>query len=303
MLRQLMHRGFPWVMALALAHVHFCIGIAQEKATESEKTPGTWRLPEGVSYEHVVRQEPRPLHIHVLKIDTQAPGLSFAVVPGDDPDADGPAEVALAHPRDLAKKVDAIAAINTAAWAMLTDPITNKKPGYIVGGAADISGWVAHADRLVSPPQAGYWSVWMDASNRLRLGMIASKDELVEKGIQAKWAVSGFRGILQDGQVLVEASQVRHPRTAVGLSKDGNLFVWLVVDGRQQGYSEGVSEEELAKLLIESGCSDGINLDGGGSSSMWIRNEKDELSVANSPSEKSGVRPVPVILSLTREVK
>ncbi|MFM9065362.1 MAG: phosphodiester glycosidase family protein, partial [Pirellula sp.] len=243
------------------------------------------------------------LHIHVLKIDTRVSGLSFAVVPGDDPDGDGPAEVALAHPRDLAKKVDAIAAINTAAWAMLTDPKTNKKPGYIVGGSADISGWVADADRLVSPPQAGYWSVWMDASSRLHLGMIASKDELLEKGIQAKWAVSGFRGILKDGQVLVDASQVRHPRTAVGLSKDGNQFVWLVVDGRQQGYSEGVSEEELAKLLIESGCSDGINLDGGGSSSMWIRNEKEELSVANSPSEKSGVRPVPVILSLVREVK
>jgi exopolysaccharide biosynthesis protein len=77
----------------------------------------------------------------------------------------------------------------------------------------------------------------------------------------------------------------------------------MVVDGRQQGYSEGVSEEELAKLLIERGCSEGINLDGGGSSSMWIRNDKDELSVANSPSEKTGVRPVPVVLSLIRDRK
>ncbi|MFM8214111.1 MAG: hypothetical protein ACKN82_05655, partial [Pirellula sp.] len=134
MLRKLTYREFPWVMALALAHVHWCIGFAQEKTPESEKTLVKWRLPEGVAYEHIVRQEPRPLHIHVLKIDTRVSGLSFAVVPGDDPDGDGPAEVALAHPRDLAKKVDAIAAINTAAWAMLTDPKTNKKPGYIVGG-------------------------------------------------------------------------------------------------------------------------------------------------------------------------
>lgn len=303
MLRTIKCRLSPCMVAIALMGVDLHIGIAQEKTKESGKTKHDWRLPEGVIYEHIVRQAPRPLHIHVLKIDTRAPGLSFEVVPGDDPDGEGPAEVALAHPRDLAKKVDAIAAINTAAWAMLTDPKTNKKPGYIVGGAADISGWVAQKDRLVSSPQGGYWSVWMDASNRLNLGMIASKDELLEKGIQAKWAVSGFRGILKDDQVLVEPSEVRHPRTAVGLSKEANRFVWLVVDGRQQGFSEGVSEEELAKLLIECGCSDGINLDGGGSSSMWIRDEKDELSEANSPSEKSGVRPVPVILSLIRDSK
>ncbi|MFN5272277.1 MAG: phosphodiester glycosidase family protein [Planctomycetota bacterium] len=288
---------FLWMMVLSSSSIHVSIGLAQDKPQES------WRLPTGVGYEHIVRKEPRPLHIHVLQIDTQAPDLSFDVAAGDDPDGDGPAEVALAHPRDLAKKVNAIAAINTSAWAMLTDPQTGKKPGYIVGGAADISGWVSQADRLISPPQGGYWSVWMDASKRIKIGTIASKEELQEKGVQAKWAVSGFRGILKDSQVLVEPSQVRHPRTAVGLSKDGNQFVWMVVDGRQQGYSEGVSEEELAKLLIERGCSEGINLDGGGSSSMWIRNDKDELSVANSPSEKTGVRPVPVVLSLIRDRK
>jgi len=72
----------------------------------------------------------------------------------------------------------------------------------------------------------------------------------------------------------------------------------LVVDGRQKGFSEGVSEEELARLLLESGCADGINLDGGGSSSMWLRNSVFELEVANRPSEATGPRPVPVMLSL-----
>jgi exopolysaccharide biosynthesis protein len=72
----------------------------------------------------------------------------------------------------------------------------------------------------------------------------------------------------------------------------------MVIDGRQNGYSEGVSEEELARLLLEQNCDDGINLDGGGSSSMWIRNAQSELSTANRPSDATGPRPVPVILNL-----
>ena len=257
-----------------------------------------WKLPEGVTYERSVRIEPRPLQIHSLVIDMQRAEVSFEVVPGEDPDGDGPAEVALAKPEDLAKKAGAIAAINTAAWAMLVDPETGKPGKYKVGGAADISGWVSQGQRMISPPQGGYWSVWMDGSNRISMGTISSEKELRSKGIEAKWAVSGFRGILKDSKVLVEPQEVRHPRTAVGLSADGQKFVWLVVDGRQKGYSEGVSEEELARLLLESGCAHGINLDGGGSSSMWIRNEQSELALANRPSDPTGVRPVPVILGM-----
>ncbi|MCY3004967.1 MAG: phosphodiester glycosidase family protein [Planctomycetota bacterium] len=273
--------------------------MAQEMPVESAATVETaWKLPDGVTYARKVRQDPRPLQIHSIEIDMRVAKVSFAVVPGEDPDGDGPAEVALASPNDLAQKVGAIAAINTAAWAMLLDPETGKPGKYKVGGAADISGWVSQGERMISPPQGGYWSVWMDGSNRISMGLIASREELQTKRIDAKWAVSGFRGILKDSKVLVEPQEVRHPRTAVGISADGMKFVWLVVDGRQKGYSEGVSEEELARLLLESGCTLGINLDGGGSSSMWIRNERSELVVANRPSDPTGVRPVPVILSM-----
>jgi hypothetical protein len=273
-------------------------GLQVQTQVGQTQVGSNWKLPEGVSYDRKVRQDPRPLQIHSLEIDMRVAKVSFAVVPGEDPDGDGPAEVALASPNDLAQKVGAIAAINTAAWAMLLDPETGKPGKYKVGGAADISGWVSQGERMISPPQGGYWSVWMDGSNRISMGLIASREELQTKRIDAKWAVSGFRGILKDSKVLVEPQEVRHPRTAVGISADGMKFVWLVVDGRQKGYSEGVSEEELARLLLESGCAHGINLDGGGSSSMWIRNERSELVVANRPSDPTGVRPVPVILSI-----
>lgn len=266
------------------------VAVSQE-ATE-------WQLPRGVTYLHSVRKEPRPLHIHVLTIDLRTEGLTFIVSPGKDPDGDGPAEAVLTPPDQLAQDAKAVAAINTAAWEMLPDLETGKKPGYIVGGWANILGWVQNGEQVISKPQAGYWSVWMDESRNVFIGQIASVEKRKEEAPGARWAVSGFRGILADGKVLVEPSEVRHPRTAVGVTSDRRTFVWIVVDGRQIGYSEGVSEEELARLLLEHDCAHGINLDGGGSSSMWLRNTKSELSTANRPSEQTGPRPVPVVLNL-----
>jgi exopolysaccharide biosynthesis protein len=59
-----------------------------------------------------------------------------------------------------------------------------------------------------------------------------------------------------------------HPRTASGISEDGNLIL-LVVDGRQRA-SRGVDLAELAQLLASTGAVDGINLDGGGSTSLIV---------------------------------
>lgn len=60
----------------------------------------------------------------------------------------------------------------------------------------------------------------------------------------------------------------RHPRTAVALSAERIMLV--VVDGRQPGWSSGVALSELSSLLFSLGASDALNLDGGGSSRMWV---------------------------------
>ncbi|MEN3001651.1 MAG: phosphodiester glycosidase family protein [Armatimonadota bacterium] len=76
----------------------------------------------------------------------------------------------------------------------------------------------------------------------------------------------------------------RHPRTAVGRTAKGELL-WLVVDGRQ-AHSQGVSLPELAQLMLRYGAVDAINLDGGGSSTLVVRD-----LLLNSPSDGSE-RPV-----------
>lgn len=76
----------------------------------------------------------------------------------------------------------------------------------------------------------------------------------------------------------------RHPRTAVGRTAKGEL-IWLVVDGRQP-HSQGASLPELAQLMLRYGAIDAVNLDGGGSSTLVVRD-----LVLNSPSD-GGERPV-----------
>ena len=58
------------------------------------------------------------------------------------------------------------------------------------------------------------------------------------------------------------------PRTAFGISEDGRYLYVLVVDGRQEDYSQGADMIDLALLLKAAGASDAINVDGGGSSTL-----------------------------------
>lgn len=64
----------------------------------------------------------------------------------------------------------------------------------------------------------------------------------------------------------------RHPRTAIGTDNKGNVYL-VVVDGRSKGNAEGVTITELTKICAWLGMCDAINLDGGGSSSMWTLEE------------------------------
>ena len=80
-------------------------------------------------------------------------------------------------------------------------------------------------------------------------------------------------------------TSTRHPRTCVGLTKESILFI--TIDGRTEE-AEGMNLMEVQKFLLELGCVDAINLDGGGSTSMWTS----EKGLVNIPCDKTGERPV-----------
>lgn len=94
--------------------------------------------------------------------------------------------------------------------------------------------------------------------------------------------------------------RVRHPRTAVGIGADGRRLVLAVVDGRQAGYSAGMTLPELGELMLELGARDALNLDGGGSSAMAVRDTGGAVRVVNRPSDAAGERPVANALAVVR---
>ncbi len=99
------------------------------------------------------------------------------------------------------------------------------------------------------------------------------------------WAYECGSWILKDYEIVapekdgwVGTMQTRVPRTAVGIKGDGTVLI-LVADGRQKGFSDGLTGKELGQKLLDLGVKDAVNLDGGASSEMIV-----EGKIVNSPS-------------------
>lgn len=94
-----------------------------------------------------------------------------------------------------------------------------------------------------------------------------------------RMAIGGGPALIHDGKRAAYRSEaVRHPRTALGWNKDD--FFLIQVDGRQPNLSVGMTLPELTDYLLKLGCLEALNLDGGGSSTMWIDGQ-----VMNNPCE------------------
>ncbi len=99
---------------------------------------------------------------------------------------------------------------------------------------------------------------------------------LVENGIS----------VVPDEYRWVGSLNNQDPRTAVGIKEDGRVIL-LVVDGRQPGYSSGLTGKELTEYLISIGVKDAAMLDGGATSQMFVGGE-----LKNKPSYRGIERPV-----------
>lgn len=96
-------------------------------------------------------------------------------------------------------------------------------------------------------------------------------------GVQT--GIGGGPAMVRDGKVIDRSDpRVRHPRAAIGWNKED---VFLVeVDGRQRNLSVGMTIGELADYMVKIGCTEAMNLDGGGSATCWVYGQ-----VMNSPSQ------------------
>ncbi|MDD2715166.1 MAG: phosphodiester glycosidase family protein [Candidatus Wallbacteria bacterium] len=103
----------------------------------------------------------------------------------------------------------------------------------------------------------------------------------------AEYAIGGGPRLLRDGKLcpFEDREQFqndilvgRAPRTALGTID--NKIVMVVIDGRQPDYSIGVTLEELAEIMLNLGCKNALNLDGGGSATIVVNNQ-----LMNRPSD------------------
>lgn len=165
--------------------------------------------------------------------------------------------------------------------------------GYF-GGRGEPVGLLKIGGRILSESrEAPHGAIGVDAAQRVRIAANppAGWDDVTD-------AIAAGPILVEDGRVAVGDGfghiKARHPRTAAGLTATGHLIL-VAVDGRTPE-AAGMTCEELARLMIDQGCRDAMNLDGGGSTTMWVRGEPDG-GVCNFPCDDrrfdhAGERPV-----------
>lgn len=211
----------------------------------------------GVEYRHVVREG---VDAHAVRVDLDAQCLAVIATPA----ADRGVTVS-----EFARRVGAVVAVNGDYFDPALDPI-----GLAMGGG----------------------EVWAPADERVRrqevVGVGGRRVEIFPRAEPLRapepWmtgAISGWPMVVEDCAPVARLpgsdyfTSAPHPRTAVGLSADRQHLLLLVADGRREDVP-GPTLPELAALMIEVGACTALNLDGGGSSALWVRDR-----IVNQPSD------------------
>lgn len=230
----------------------------------------TQNLYEGIVYERDVRSEPRPLIVHIIRVNLRSDNLRIQVTPGD-PQEDLPLKARTTA--DYLQEFDLQVAINGdgfTPWYSRT--ILNYYPHS--GDPVDVIGQAVADGTRYSLGTDNEPTLFFNRQNQARINQSPGR---------AYQAISGNQVLVQQGLPLPEAGGTLEPRTAVGLDQRRNELILVVADGRQPGYSEGVTVQEMAQIMLALGAFEAINLDGGGSSTMVVEGSNGRAKVLNSP--------------------
>ena len=175
----------------------------------------------------------------------------------------------------------------TPDWGEFSPP----SPKYGMQIVVEDGKLVKTSEESVKIPQNGF--VIVGPKSKLEEYTKAKKFEL-EINLNPEWKnvnhiISGGPYLVKNGEIFVDMTEQklnaiggRNPRTAIGYTKDNNLIM-LTADGRE-GASIGLTLNELAKIMKDLGCVNAMNLDGGGSTVMFIKGQ-----VVNKPAVQGGI--------------
>ena len=274
------------------------LGVLLVTAGCASLTDGRDHLSPGLEYRLHELEEPRPNRVHALRVDLASMKIQPAVVIAADPDGDGPAEAALTDPLKLAGDRSVLALVNTNPWDSFPDIAGERNRNWFEGQPVDIHGLAVSHGQVRSPAQPSAPSVWVNRRGRVAMGDGPGDRPVAE-------AMAGFQQIVREGAVVVPRGGTLHPRTAIGVDRNGIMMWLVVVDGRQEQFSEGMNLYELGRLMLDLGCWSAMNMDGGGSSIMGLARAGGRLRVVSSPSDRHlgspSIRPLPMILTIRKK--
>ena len=237
----------------------------------------------GIKYAAVSVSSPRSINIDALQIDTTTPNLRFFSTSRSSSWTENVKETRRKTTRTFISEsqtteTKVVAAINAGPWS----PWPPVAPDdWNTEGPANMLGLAVSEGTLVSPG-SGAPSVIVENGGTVSLASTGSGYDITN----VQTAVTGFSFVLSNGNPIGGGSDV-HPRTGIGLSQDDRYIYLMTIDGRQL-FSEGATTGEVGSWLKHFGAYTGLNMDGGGSTTMAWWNPD------NSDSDKSELLNHPV---------
>lgn len=247
----------PSVFCLALQN--FIFSARAENSVITEPVPGIFIHSE-------TRTNP-PTRFFVAVVDLTNTNLHLRVAPGGtDPDGPGKWQATLLEPTRIAAREKFDFVINGDFF----------KARGVNDGEGTNAAFRADQWALAEGPAMTDGTTW-STSTAARPCLIVHTNNtvtietLTRPAADDREVIGGNVILVRNGVIVPHPGKVRHPRTVVGLDGAGTKLTILVVDGRKPGIAVGMSYDELAAEMLRLGCKDALNLDGGGSSVMAVR--------------------------------
>jgi GH25 family lysozyme M1 (1,4-beta-N-acetylmuramidase)/uncharacterized protein YgiM (DUF1202 family) len=219
-------------------------------------------------------QSPRKIIFHTIVIDMFANGLQFLVTPPSQPDGLLCARKTSQFLADFKMQI----AINGNGFKYLNQTTFPPQTYCPNGGEpVKVNSLAASRGKVYAQRFGNHPVLYINQRNEISFN--------TPRGSVYN-AISGYPMLLDKGaRVPGLESHTVEPRTAIGANQNGRWLFLTVLDGRQQGYSEGASLPETADFLLSLGAYQAMNMDGGGSSTLVIADPKDQPFILNSPIE------------------
>jgi hypothetical protein len=209
------------------------------------------------------KAEPRVQRVVAVRVDLRTEGIEFFSTPSN---GKRPLETTSETTSEFLVRNELQVAINANFFSPCCTP-----------GDKDLTGLAISRGEIVSPQEARHYGsgvLLITRDNRATI-TVMNNTPIVTNGVWT--AISGSGVVLIAGEKPVdptkEFTMLSDPRSAVGLSKDARYLILMTIDGRQSGYSEGATLAEVADWLARFGAHDGVNLDGGGSTTLVAASE------------------------------